>query len=413
MEDLRHLLLSTDEKEVREGLSKVSVKNLTANLSCLMEIIKGRKAHAKEASEVVADRIKALFTSGTKIDEKSREGLVRLLVQIEPDVMAGIMREFKLSDPRKKIDLIYLLKSFNDEKASVNILLDALHDNNRLVRACAVKTLGKLADHREPGIIARFLSDRDSRVRANAVEAIEDSKGIARLTGFLVRLKNDTNNRVRGNVLKALFLSGYKDAEKELLAMLTDPDELMCSSAVWAIGEIGRKMPSSAMLLIEMLEKAAGHKGQIIQTNVLLARDKIAKARAAAGEKLSQEDRSLKKLIIERSSVNISHETKGRFDVVKVSGCLNIYSMIPLKLEIQETLSSVPIRLALDFTMVDDVDSSVIRFIRNLNKKIKDEAGGRFMVFGLKPEVRDSFSLANLDSTVLIFGRGEKIEHLF
>ncbi|MBL8028521.1 MAG: HEAT repeat domain-containing protein [Fibrobacteres bacterium] len=413
MEDLRHLLLSADDNEIREGLKRISIKNLTVNLPCLMEIIKGRSIHSKEASEIAADKIKAVFTSGSKIDDKSREALVRLLLQVEPDVMQSIIRDFKVADPRKKIDLIYLLKSFNDEKASVRMLLDSLHDANRLVRACAVKTLGKIADHREPGIIARFLSDRDSRVRANAVEAIEDSKGTARLTGFLVRLKNDTNNRVRGNVLKALFLSGYKDAEKELRIMLADADELMCSSGVWAVGEIGKLRPSKAEVLLEMLEIATKNSGQIVQTNILLARDKIAKSRMANGERVSKEDRTLKGQIIERSSVNISREVKGRFDVVKVSGCLNVYSMIPLKLKINESLEAVPVKLALDFTMVDDVDASVMRFIKNLNKKVKDENGGRFMIFGLKPEVRDAFSLANLDTTVLVFGRGEKIDHLF
>jgi anti-anti-sigma regulatory factor len=327
--------------------------------------------------------------------------------------MAKITNDFKLSDPRNKIDLIYLMQSFKEEKYSAKIVFDALHDNNRLVRACAVKTLGKIANFREPGIIARFLSDKDSRVRANAVEAIEDAKGTAHLTGFLLRLKNDSNNRVRGNVLKALFLAGYKDAEKELRLMLSSSDELMCASAVWAVGEIGKKMPSRTQLLFELLELASKSKAQLVQTNILLARDKMTKGQNTAGQKTTGGDQSLKKLIIERSSVNISHETRGRFEVVKASGCLNVYSMIPLKLKIQEILALPSSRIALDFSMVDDVDTSVMRFIRNLNKIIKEKEGGRFMVVGLKHDVRDSFSIANLDSSVLIFSQDEKIDHLF
>lgn len=413
MEDLRSLLLSPDAREVHSGLMQITAKNLTMHLPCLMEIIKKHSPHAKEAAEIVADRIKSIFTSGTPLEDKSKDALARLLLQIEPDVMTHISDEFKVSDPRKKIDLIYLLKPFHDEKTSVKVLSDALHDTNRLVRACAVKTLGKIADKREPGIIARFLSDKDSRVRANAVEAIEDAKGAGKLTGFLLRLKNDTNNRVRGNVVKALYLSNYRDAEKELTTMLASDDDLMCVSAVWAAGEIGKKMADKIPQMLSLLETVKMRKSPLIQTNILLAKDKIAKSKIAIGQKLSKEDLTLKQQIIERSSVNINRETKGRFEVVKVSGCLNIYSMIPLKLTVQEAIAITPVRLAFDFTMVDDVDASVMRFIRNLNGKIKEKQGGRFMVFGLSAEIRDAFSLANLDSSVLIFSRGEEIEHLF
>lgn len=408
-ENLKALLLSSDDSEILLGLEKISPHNFFAHLPCLMEVIKRNKGDAgKSALKVVSDRIREILKKpDAKVEGRIKDALLKLWLQITPDIQIRLLREFSLGDPAKKMEACYLLRAFEDGKAASRVLSDALTDNNRLVRACAIKALGTLANQQAPGIIIRFLSDRDSRVRANAVEAMEET-GNENMIGVLLRVKNDTNNRVRANVLKNLFEYGYKEIDRDLTTMLKNPDELMRASGVWVIGEIGLKDARFEPLLAGLKRD----KSELVRTNVLIALDKIARSRSAAKEAVDGgKSASLRKEIIRQSAVTLKREKTRYFEVVKVTGMLNVYSMIPLKLEAQDLLETGQKKVALDFAKVDDVDSNVIQFLKNLNKRFKT-LNGKFMIFNVRKDIMDIFHIANLDSSVLIFGIEEKVEHL-
>ena len=72
---------------------------------------------------------------------------------------------------------------------------------------------------------------------------------------------------------------------------------------------------------------------------------------------------------------------------------------------------NVSVSMALDFKRVDDVDSPAIRFLRNANQRIKSQSG-KFMIFNVHRDVMEAFSIANLDSTVLVFSEEERTDHL-
>jgi HEAT repeat protein len=86
------------------------------------------------------------------------------------------------------------------------------------------------------------LSDKDKRVRANTVEALE-RLGNKRLIPILLRFRKDPINRIRGNVLKALYNLGYKEIEADLLDMLNNSDNFMKATGLWVVAQIKLQLP--------------------------------------------------------------------------------------------------------------------------------------------------------------------------
>src|SRR6185295_14963527 len=100
-------------------------------------------------------------------------------------------------------------------------------------------------------LLVAALGDPDRRVRANAIEAFEDS-GDSRCTPILLPYLYDPDNRVRANAAKALWNLGLEKGRTTLESMLSDAEESMRLSAVWAIGEV--RFPGGVDLLLARAE---------------------------------------------------------------------------------------------------------------------------------------------------------------
>jgi len=90
-------------------------------------------------------------------------------------------------------------------------------------------------------LLQNALKDRDSRVRANAVEAIEIVLGEASAI-TLKPLLTDPDNRTRSNAAKALFKMGDIAVLSQLEKMLTEKDTPTRISAAYALGQIGQSL---------------------------------------------------------------------------------------------------------------------------------------------------------------------------
>jgi len=80
------------------------------------------------------------------------------------------------------------------------------------------------------------LSERDPRVRANAVEAAWGSDS-RHTRGFLWELTKDSHNRVVGNALLALFQLGETASVAALLKMAAHASPMFRATAAWVMGQ--------------------------------------------------------------------------------------------------------------------------------------------------------------------------------
>lgn len=132
---------------------------------------------------------------------------------------------------REKILKIKIVEKIKDRSKIDKLFADFEQETDELVRSTIVSVLGKLCDESHLDRIFRFTESKDSRIVANAVEAIESinsDKAIDRLT----RLLFHDDSRVKANVCKALW--NFAPAKKDIAAMVMSRlRELIASDKPW------------------------------------------------------------------------------------------------------------------------------------------------------------------------------------
>ena len=131
------------------------------------------------------------------------------------------------------IDLLLVIANNN---RVLPLIVKLLHDPNPKLRAKAVRLLAR--SNMAPKIAERLMTERDARVRANAVEALWGSDTPAARALFREATR-DGNNRVAGNALLGLYLLGEVGSIPMILKMAAHPDPLFRATAAWVMERTG------------------------------------------------------------------------------------------------------------------------------------------------------------------------------
>ncbi|MFZ5952702.1 MAG: HEAT repeat domain-containing protein [Candidatus Rifleibacteriota bacterium] len=187
-----------------------------------------------EDEDIIYNCLKAL---GEIEDSSASDRIIRLFSHKNPDIVALAVETLgKIGDPS---NLGAIINLYHPEK-------------HPRVKACIVSAAGKMAlpDDQILDFIARALTDNDARVRANAVEALENLK-IADTARLLLPMLEDEDNRVRANVIKALW---NKDDHNKLLealkTMANDENPWMKASCIFVLDRVD--IPGRIELLADM-----------------------------------------------------------------------------------------------------------------------------------------------------------------
>ena len=129
---------------------------------------------------------------------------------------------------------------------SLSTLLELTGDSDHRVRSCAIAALGQ-AGHNAPmrveETLAAALDDDNARVRANAIEALQQ-RGLGRKSKRVVNYVNSSNSRVRANAIKALLVWRVKGAHQAIENMVTDRRLRHRRSGAWVLQEmLKQKIP--------------------------------------------------------------------------------------------------------------------------------------------------------------------------
>ncbi|MEM1013336.1 MAG: HEAT repeat domain-containing protein [Planctomycetota bacterium] len=132
------------------------------------------------------------------------------------------------------------------EEAGVAVpqaILRCARSGDAKLRARASTLLAGVAGDKNLALLRTLLNDADDRVRANAVESLQnlgrlrEADDLRRLLHARERLGR---NRERANAIVALDANGLGDAERPLFDMLRDRRANHRLSGVWAVGETRR-----------------------------------------------------------------------------------------------------------------------------------------------------------------------------
>jgi len=184
--------------------------------------------------DVIYNTLKAL---GEIEDSSASSQIIGIFSHKNPELVALAVETLgKIGDPSNLFAIRNLYKK----------------NTNPRIKACIVTSVSRLAlpDDDILDFLTRSLRDNDSRVRANAIEAIE-KLDLPDTTRLLLPMLKDEDNRVRANVIKALW---NKDDPGKLLEalkeMASDQNPWMKASAVFVLGKV--RIPGRIELLAAM-----------------------------------------------------------------------------------------------------------------------------------------------------------------
>lgn len=124
----------------------------------------------------------------------------------------------------------------NIGEPAVESLINALGDEDQVVRSLAAKTLGEIGDSRAVEPLIRALGHEHELVRAGAATALI-KLGEPAVTSLIEAL-GDENFNVRANAAMALGDIGDRQAVELLIQALQDEDWRVRCAAAYALGEI-------------------------------------------------------------------------------------------------------------------------------------------------------------------------------
>jgi hypothetical protein len=159
---------------------------------------------------------------------------------------ADRLRDRDISGLLRALDL---LDAAGDYSVLFSWLRNLLNHENENVRSKAVKLMCKVSPSKS--VVARQLQSEDSRVRANAVEALWFSQDPDRTDVFRKAL-SDPAHRVVVNAIIGLYYQGKEDAMAKLLELSEHASEAFRAAALWAFGFL---QDSRAIPALELLQK--------------------------------------------------------------------------------------------------------------------------------------------------------------
>jgi HEAT repeat protein len=201
--------------------------------------------------EVASASFEKYLRSFDRLDPETREAAARALAKIDGRIIERLSEEITALDPERRLRALRVIDYVDAETDLRQNLMALLNDPDRRVRATAIKIVQLTGSSEGMRLLVAALGDPDRRVRANAIEAFEDSED-ARCAPILLPYLYDPDNRVRANAAKALWNLGRDEGRTTLQLMLSDAEESMRLSAVWAIGEV--RFPGGLDLLLARAE---------------------------------------------------------------------------------------------------------------------------------------------------------------
>jgi len=195
----------------------------------------------------------------------AREEIIKLLNRLDESFVESLFGDISRLSSQEKVHLVNILEILGQESKIQSTLLRLSKEPDQRVRATVARALQIFSEAKQRLELTReFLQDEDTRVRANAIDAldiVDDQNVLDRLT----ELTRSSNSRERANAIKKLWEQGYRDFEISLVRMLHEPDEWTRASAVWVLGEI------EAPHLQELIDESLKDPSPVVRENAVRA----------------------------------------------------------------------------------------------------------------------------------------------
>ncbi|MBL8027301.1 MAG: HEAT repeat domain-containing protein [Fibrobacteres bacterium] len=342
----------------------------------------------------------ALLDKPRNISRESFFAAVAVLKKFAPDFSRFLIDRLEELDNVVVIDALITLRHFISVDRAQDVMKRHGKTPDSRIRATLVKHIGPVVGQRAPDTIAKFLDDNDPRVRANALEALEaiNNKLFLRV---IQRYKTDPVPRIRANTAKAMVVYGDLSYLQIIEGMLGQVDKIAFRlSAIWTIGEIGRSARDS----FPLLRIVADDKNVEIRRHLKLLLDKVGMIpdvdflRHIIKEELKDQ---IKAGIVKKSETRFERVRKADYLLCGIYGSLTVEKLLPIKFTFQEMENQQDVRVIINCTYMDFIDSSGASMFANITKRFAQK-GGFLRLFGCNERILELFQVTGLDYVLSI-----------
>jgi HEAT repeat protein len=173
-----------------------------------------------------------------KLDRATRKQAGRAMLKLLPDSIARLQRRLISGPVEQRTKAMQMAQELGLSDQLRDTLVLLCNDPHPRLRSKAVMSVGRMTGVPPELLVDRLLNDSDARVRANAIEVLEN-KAHGKLLEVLVQRARAANNRERANAIKALHCMKVGGVSDQLLNMLRDERPQHRISAMWTMNKVG------------------------------------------------------------------------------------------------------------------------------------------------------------------------------
>jgi HEAT repeat protein len=234
------LLRDSDERIVRMAVRELIRRKPADFESALLPLMSDAPASIRKiiSRAIGQASFESYWAKFDTMDPTRRKSAGTAMMKLLPDAVHRLARKLSTGTIDERIKGMQMLAELDLILSQRQHLLPLCSHPNSKVRSKAVTLLGNLGVPAVDVLIEKAAADADDRVRANAVEAMEQ-RGSTRFVPILIDRAKSGHNCERANAIKALHSMKVGVAGPQLMEMLKDnrPEHRM--SGLWLLRRIG------------------------------------------------------------------------------------------------------------------------------------------------------------------------------
>ncbi|MCK5269487.1 MAG: HEAT repeat domain-containing protein [Sedimentisphaerales bacterium] len=243
IEPMSRILVSRHERAAQTALAELIKANPPEELSQLMaEQLNSPHQEVRRIAQNYYRKIafSSYWRNFEKLPHEQQIAAGRAVCKIDPRAFERLCDYAQTGNSTEQLQAIMIVRLLGMGQKCWKILRKMAENLDRKVRSCAVAALGEAGENENKAVrecLLNGLDDQDERVRANAVEALQQQND-SRTTEKIIPLAKSPDNRVRANAIKVLLNWKVASARKMVEEMLNDTRPAHRRSAAWVLRDM-------------------------------------------------------------------------------------------------------------------------------------------------------------------------------
>lgn len=183
-----------------------------------------------------------LWGAWPRLDEQRRVAAGRALAKIDANFLSELARKLEQPEQPVRLRALNMIGELQQGGHFESTLRRLAEEPDEVVASAAVKALGSAGSEAAVESLEKAMEHEDTRVRANAVEAlsqVRSTRDVDRHVKQLAHMAEHESNRPRANAIGTLLEMKAGEALPALTRMLADERPAYRISALWLVERMG------------------------------------------------------------------------------------------------------------------------------------------------------------------------------